>query len=299
MLGLGFILFLPGLALSSGPQMGWKRVRPWVFRLVILELVVLVLAGTVFAGNVFTPVGFTSDTNVAKMGIKPHLFATPVFLAIEVLAVAALVAFIRRWNDWWPSATGRGGLTLLLLSVGQFLPLLLAPYIFDRYYLATVLLLFPIAARAASYGSRPILAAGLALVLMTACTVVYVAGEQDYQAWQVARNQATCLAYRYANPMRVYAGYEAMAVYVEVPYYEQHGVILGGAAVANNPSYFSLQGPSNPIISVQFAPSNDTRPGYNYSSMASAKLVLVPGPGVQGLDIQVPSGSSSTCPPTG
>jgi hypothetical protein len=299
MLGLGLVLFLPGMALSSSPLVGWKRVRPWIFRLVILELVVLTLTGTVFAGNVFTPFGFTSNIDPAKMGIKPHLFALPIFLVIEILAVAALVAFVRRWHDWWRTATGRGGLTLLLLSLSQFLPLLLAPYIFDRYYLASVLLLSPIAARTASQGNRPVLAARLALALMAASTVLYVAGEQDYQAWMVARNQATCLAYQYASPMEVYAGYEAMAVYVEVPYYEHHGVVLGGAAVSNNPFYFSLQGPSDPLISVQFAPSNDPRPGYNYSSLASAKLVLVPGPSGRGLNIQAPSGQPPACPPTG
>jgi hypothetical protein len=134
--------------------------------------------------------------------------------------------------------------------------------------------------------------------MVAASTIIYVVGEQDYQAWQVARNEATCLAYQYADPMQVDTGYEELAVYVEIPYYEQHGVILGGVALPNTP-YFALKGPADPIISVKFVPANDPRPGYSYSSLASAKLVLVKGPRGQGLDIQVPSGSFPACPSTG
>ena len=305
MLGLALVPFLPGLALGLGRDRDWSWAKRWLLWLVIVDLVVyiwyLILARsdyTIFPGNVFSRYGFASAVSWYQMGLKPYLFTLPVFGAIQILAADALLAFAVRLKAWWPGRRQLPGMALLLLAVTQFFPLGLVHYIpYDRYYLPAALLLVPLAARAASKTRMPILAACVALALVAAGAVIYIVGEQDYQAWQVARNNAACLAYQYALPGQVYAGYEAMAVYVEIPYYEQHGVILGGAAISTNPTYFSLTGPTQPVLSVRFAPSNDPRPGYNYSSLASAKLVVAIGVNGPGLPIPAPTGTPA-CPLT-
>jgi len=253
----------------------------------------------IFPGNVLTEYGFGSSVNQYSMGQKPVLFGAPVFVAIEILAFNALLVFMKRFRDWWPGWANPAGTALLLLAVSQFLPLGLLHYIpYDRYYMPSVLLLVPLAARSASWSWKPALAGGMALVLVAVAGAFYAVGEQDYQAWQVARNNAACLAYQYASPNQVYAGYEAMATYVEVPYYDQHGVILGGVALSTNPTYFSLAGPAAPILSVRFVPTYDPRAGYTYFSLAPAKLVVAHGLNGLGLAIPVPQGAPA-CPATG
>lgn len=304
-LGLALVPFLPGLAL------GFSRSRPKLLVLGLLGLVIADLAATfvysyfnppdfsIFPGNLFTKYGFISAVSWYQMGNKPTLFAPPVFFAIEVLSLNTLLLFALRFRDWWPLRRHLPSLALLFLALTQFLPLGLVHHIpYDRYYLPAALLLMPLAARAASRTRLPRLAAGLALLLVTAGIALYVAGEQDLQAWQVARNNATCLAYQYARPDQVYAGYEAMAVYVEVPYYDLHGAILGGVALDTNTVYFSLYGPVNPFLSVRFAPLDDPRPGYAYSSLAPGKLVVVHGVNGTGLPTSAPE-PPPACPSLG
>jgi hypothetical protein len=293
MAGLSLAMLLPGLVLVARRSVRPGRAKLWLLGLGMWELLVLVRVGDIFPGNVFTPLGFNLQAVVLG---KPLLLSLPVYLAIEAVAVAALLAFVWCWRDWWPAKTEHSTALLLISALLQFLPLGLVHYLaFDRYYLPAVLLLVPVAARAASRTNRPALAAGLALVLAVAGAVVYVACEQDLQAWQVARNNAVCLAYQYASPSDVSAGYEANAVYVEVPYYERTGAILGGLWIKPGDPNFSLNGPADPIIQIVSSGPTDSRSGYNYSSLSPGKVVLVPGPKGVGLDIKVPS-VVPTCP---
>jgi hypothetical protein len=293
MVGLGLILFLPGLIMGARRSVRAGRTKLWITALALWEILVLLRAGDILPGNVFSPVGLNSVE--AVLG-KVVLYPFPIYLGLEIAAAAALLAFVWRWRDWWPAKTGRSGMLLLLLAIAQFLPLGLLHYLaFDRYYLPVVLALVPIAARVASQTTRPVLAARLALTLTVVSIGIYAVGEQDYQAWQVARNYAACLAYQYAAPFDVYAGYEANAVYGVVPYYERTGVILGGPPVPGRPN-FSVDGPADPIIRIVFAGPNDPRPGYNYSSWAPGKVVLMTGPRGAGVVIKVPGNAVQNCP---
>lgn len=292
MIGLGLILFLPGLLLCARRRAKVDRTRLLVLAVAVWELLVLARAGDLFPGNVFTIYGFNSAESIQG---KPFLFPVPLYLGVEIAALSALMLFLWRWRAWWPNKTGSIGTLLIVLSITQFLPLAFVQYLaFDRYYLPVILLLVPLAARAASQATRPVLAVRLALVLSVVSIGLYAIGEQDYQAWQVARNHAACLAYQYALPIEVNAGYEANAVYGEVPYYERTGVIFGGLPVPGQPD-FTVYGPADPVISIEFAGFNDPRPGYNYSSLASGKLILVPGPKGVTLDIKVPTDNIPQC----
>jgi hypothetical protein len=301
MIGLGLALFLPGLALGLR-RPAWVKTRHLRgARLLLLraplaviavcELLLLTHLWDIFPGDVFSQAGFV----VIQQANKPKLFALPVYFGFEAVAMFTAILFVWRRRSWWPSATGRPGGLLLVLALSQLLPLALVPYVaFDRYYLPATLLLVPLAAKVASTAARPVLVAWLALAMASASSVAYVVGEQDYQAWQVARDRAACLAYQYATPDRVQAGYEANAVYVEVPYYEQHGVILGGLWTKPGDPNFSLKGPLDPLIQLETVASSDPRPGYAYASLASGKVVLAVSPG-SGISLQVPPGAAR-CP---
>lgn len=296
MLGLGLILFLPGLALGFKKRVKVDRNRLWVASIVLWEIMVLTRVGDTFPGNVFTATGFNASQAWLS---KPPIFSWPVYFGTGIVAAMTMSLFVWRWRDWWPDQTGRSSALLLFLAVTQALPFALLHYLaFDRYYIPVIFLLIPLAARAASRTTRPILAARLALLLAVASTALYVVGEQDSQAWLLAHEKAACLAYQYASPLDVNAGYEANAVYAEVPYYERTGTILGVPLPDNN-GYFSLDGPVDPVIVIENAQTNDARPGYSYSSLMPGKVVLALGTRGFGINIQVPKNALPLCSPTG
>jgi dolichyl-phosphate-mannose-protein mannosyltransferase len=273
LVGLGLLPVLPGLAMSAERREPRDRSGLFVFALVLVEIAVfLVAGGDIFPGNVFQPRGFTLTTLVPNL--KPQLFPTPLFLGLEVGAVATVAFLLRRWRSLAPDTLGWPGVVLLLVGTLQFLPLMLLHYIaYDRYYLPIVVVLLPLAARAAS-GTRSVLLAGrLSLALVAALAVVYVVGEQDFQAWQVARDQTARLAYQQASPYDVNAGYEANAVYGEVPWYDSTGQVIGGTGIPGAGD-FSVDGPKAPALVLQYANPDDPRPGYGWSSLAPGKIII-------------------------
>ena len=98
--------------------------------------------------------------------------------------------------------------------------------------------------------------------------LLYVVGEQDYLAWQAARDRAALLAYQTTPPDQVQAGFEANAVYVELPRYERTG----------HADLFAILGPTNPKITLLFASASDPRPGVSYWSLAPGRIVLAQAP---------------------
>ena len=93
---------------------------------------------------------------------------------------------------------------------------------------------------------------------------LYVIGEQDYVAWQGARDQAARLAYQLAPREQVQAGFEANAVYVELPNYERTG----------RADLFAILGPEHPRVILRFAPASDPATGVSYSSLNPGRIVL-------------------------
>ena len=273
LVGLGLLPFLPGLAMTGRGRKSGDRSRLVVFALILVEVAVfLVGRGDIFPGNVFQPRGFNLTTLFANL--KPQLYPTPLFAGLEVGAVATLAFLIRSWRSLTPQRLGWPGAILLLVAGLQFLPLTLVHYVpYDRYYLPIVVALVPLAARAAGRTSTHLLPARLSLALLAAMVVVYCVGEQDFQAWEVARDQTAKLAYQQASPYAVNAGYEANAVYGEVPLYDRTGQIIGGTGIPGVRD-FSVDGPKAPALVLQFANSNDPRPGYTWSSLAPGKVII-------------------------
>ncbi len=273
-IGFGLAVMLPMLARRNdgrGQTARWhKRLG---FAVLAWGIGTAALTGTMLVGNVFSPLGL----NWTYLGgAKPVVYPLPVFAALGLAGLAATVALIYRL----PAAAGFrfdfSSLLLLAAAFVQFAPVLLDHYPpIDRYFLPVVAALLPLAARAAS-GASP-RRAWLGVAVAGALVVAYSIGEQDYQAFQVARDAAARAAYaRAGSPYVVHAGYEANGVYGEIPAYNRSGVTLSGLAKAH--AYdFSLEGPRDPLLRLLVVPAADPRPGFAYASIAPGKVIIVPG----------------------
>ena len=143
-------------------------------------------------------------------------------------------------------------------------------FIYDRYFFAVAGPLIPVVAALAARANYQRAARTWAAAAIAAGLLLYVVGEQDYLAWQAARDRAARLAYQTTPPNQVQAGFEANAVYVELPAYERTG----------HADLFAILGPVRPRITLLFAPPNDPRPGVSYWSLAPGRIVLAqPSPG--------------------
>jgi hypothetical protein len=266
MLGLGLIPF--GVALALKPKEpgadSWWSVASGLLGVVgaVGCLVDLAQFGMIFTGNVFTPLGFAA----ILQGAKPPIFPGQIFRAVEIAAIvtfALLFILRRRW--WKPVAMGNEGLFLVLVSDSQFLPLLaVQTFIYDRYFLPVIAPLIPVVAMTAARSLGQLPARTWAALALLGGVALYIAGEQDYLAWQAARDRAAQLAYQMAPGREVQAGFEANAVYVELPDYERTG----------RADLFAITGPADPQVSLLFAPLSDRRPGVPYSSLAPGRIVL-------------------------
>jgi hypothetical protein len=266
MLGLGLIPYAAALALrprardhESGWSLAWAALG--IFG-AFGCLVDLSQFGMIFPGNVFSPLGFTA----ILPGSKPPIFPGLVFQAIEIAAATTFVLlFVFRRRTWTPGAVPREALQLSLISIALFLPLLIVPwFIYDRYFLPVVAPLVPVVAAVATGALRQRAAKGWAAIALAAGLMLYVIGDQDYLAWQAARDRAALLAYQSVQRNQVQAGFEANAVYVELPDYDRSGV-------ANR---FAITGPAQPRVTLRFAGPADPRPGVSYWSLAPGRIVL-------------------------
>ena len=266
MLGLGLIPFAAALALRPPIP---NRDTVWSLGIAVLAvvgvvgcLVDLARFGMIFPGNVFSPLGFTATL----AGSKPPIFPGPVFQAVEIAAVISFVMLLvvrRRW--WTPRVLGPHGVVLILVSAAQFLPLLVVQwFIYDRYFLPVIAPLVPLVAAVASGAVRQPAARAWAAAALAGGLALYVIGEQDYVAWQGARDQAARLAYQLAPREQVQAGFEANAVYVELPNYERTG----------RADLFAILGPEHPRVILRFAAASDPATGVSYSSLNPGRIVL-------------------------
>jgi hypothetical protein len=236
------------------------------------------------------PRGLTPDLT----GTKGSPFSIPLFLVTELLATATFVILLYVRRDLW-GLRRLDPQQLFLLAVGgsQLLPLLLLQTtLFDRYYLPVLAPIVPLLALRAATTTRPRLAAAGAIGSLMLGQGLYIAGESDFEAWQVARDRAATLAFRQVPANQVDAGYEANATAVEIPAYEASGAILGGLARSALDFDYAATGPAHPVIRLEFAPIGDPRPGVDYRALTtSGRIVLARPSGAQD-----PAGSGGFAP---
>lgn len=231
-------------------------------------MILLLLLFPYLPGNIWTFVGPAPTL----AGAKPP----PLPLAIDLVLVGLCpIIFwllgLAASGRWVRVAASDSRFVFLLATSGLQLLLLLPNTLtlYDRYYLPVLAPLVPMVCALAERHGRPGAAglAGVTCVILLGLSVIY---EQDYQSWQEARDQAARLAYRCANPGRVNAGYEANAVYIEIPEYETTGKWQLGRLGRN----VNILGPPRPDLWLEFAGPNDSRPGVRYGSVASGKIVI-------------------------
>ena len=222
----------------------------------------------IWPGNVWTSSGL-GPTHIG--GAKPALVDLRAFLALEALTIAAIVVlFCWRRRAWLPGSLGTGGVFLVTAALLHLAPMPFTSPL-DRYYLAVALPLVPVLAGIASRGciGSPRLAgwaAGWAVGCLVVGVVYYAFAEQDYLAWQQARDQAARLVYGQVDPALVDAGYEATASHVAVP------VLAATGRVVIDPIDLI---PAHPRVRLLFAPADDRRPGVSWNSISPGRIVVV------------------------
>jgi hypothetical protein len=172
---------------------------------------------------------------------------------------------VLRRRDWAAPHVPPGGALLIAIAAAQFVPLLAVSwFVYDRYYLPVIAPLVPLAAWYAAGTLRQPVARTWAAAALVSGLILYGIGEQDYLAWQSARDRAAQLAYQQAPADQVQAGFEANAIYVELPRYERTG----------RADLFAILGPERPQIILRYAPASDTGAGVGYRSLAPGRIVL-------------------------
>jgi hypothetical protein len=287
MLGLAALpfagaLWSGGAGMFVGDSAG-RNARRWRNRLAfaLCAMGILSAAGLAafgynpFPGDYLTSQGL-GPTHVD--GVKPSLYPLPLYLLLAALATACGVLIFWRWRDgWMPRRLGRDGGFLVMLALFQLLPFL-QTNVLDRYYLPVVTVMLPTVARFATLSehragawSKP-----FAPVAMVLGLVVYGVGQQDYHAWETARDGAARLAYSQAAPSRVQAGFEANGVYIELPGYERDG-LPGTPPLTEGRDLPSMVGPKDPTLRLEFAGPGDSRPGTSWTSVSPGRIVVRPG----------------------
>jgi hypothetical protein len=223
----------------------------------------------IFPGDVFGNWGL-GELHLG--GSKPNLFPLPVFYGIEMAVTASfLVLLVWRRRIWSSLAATGGGAMLIALSLTQAIPMLFTSPT-DRYHLAIAAPLAPVLAMVASNvrTSPALRAAGLgwALIALIAGLGYFVAGEQDYQAWQRARDETARQAIAAAGT-QADVGFEAAGVYLAEP---------AVAATGRLPSYLDPNSLTvhDAKLRLEFSDQSDKRPGANYNSLSSGRIVIVP-----------------------
>ena len=269
MAGLVLMPFAVGLAFPSPAARGPRWVGRVMLAIAASGLAVILRAAlqhdTIFPGIELTPQGFVPT----MAGAKPQIFPWPLFLVLEAAAAGTAAGIlVLRGRCWWPRFRRPEHSFLLLVALSQCLPLfLLHLSISDRYFLPVVAPLVPLAALVASTSTARA-ALPWAIGCLAAGLALFIVGEQDYIACQVARDQAARLAYQSTARDAVNAGYEANAVYVALPYFERTRLI--GPGNRN----FALFGPRHPLRWLEFAQPTDPRPGVDYRSLRPGRIVI-------------------------
>ena len=256
------------LPLLGAVAIAWNRRS---IAVVVIAAALVLLAQWRFSwlpGNIWTLVGPAPTLAGHK---EP-----PVSLAVNLVVIAlSPVVFLLVGPaavDRWATAARADVRVIFLLFVSGAQLALLIPNtltLFDRYYLPVLAPLVPIVCALGQRYSRPggLAVASVACAAMLVLSAVY---ELDYQSWQWARDAAAQLAYRCAPPDRVNAGYEANAVYIEIPAFEATGKF----DVGRIGRLFTINGPPNPLLRLEYAAATDPRPGVAYGVLTRGRVAI-------------------------
>jgi hypothetical protein len=267
-LGVFALPFLMALLQWSRPQGRAASISVGVIAVALVALVVLFanVYPSAGSGNYFTDRGLGPTT---VPGNKVPLFPAPLWGAIEgLMVVAGTASLLSVWRHIRVRQPDPAHVFLAVLALLEY-AVLFRLNSFDRYFLPVALPLVPIVAAAASANRRG-RGHAWAIAVMLLGLGVSAIGEQDYQAWQVARAAAADQAYERVDPMLVDGGLEANGVHRDIPYFEKTGLATGPLGYTRNPA---VAGPARPCIRLYFAAPDPLGPGVAYRSIASGRIV--------------------------
>jgi hypothetical protein len=271
LLGLLLVPFalVPGRSLvrrmSLASAVGMRAMAAVIGLIAVFAITLQVAHWSAFPGNIFTSTGFAPGLH----GDKPPLMPPLLFMGIEALALVSFATIAWSVTTRVKLLPPVPSFALVALAGSQLLPLLvLQANFYDRYYLPVALLCCPILAALATHAPWQAVARAWAIAATAGGIILYVAGEQDYQAWQLARDLAAHQAYSRLSPLEVDAGYEANAVYGFLPAVERDGY-------SQRLWDYLTHGPQQPRLILRFAGKGDPRPGIPYRSVAPGKVVSV------------------------
>jgi hypothetical protein len=272
-IGLALIPFVLGLLTIRYVRPSRDHRGPALIALAgAIALILITHAGLPITSDGFQPMGLM-DVQASNPQTKQLLYPWPLFQAVMAVALVSFAVFsIWRWGAW--RAVGPAGVTLVAVAVSQLVPWFISPHFaYDRYYLPIAAPLVPLGAWLADQSMRPSLAQAWAVGALAFGLALYAVGEQDYQAWQQSRDATARLAYQTTSPEYVSAGYEANAVYWELPYYDRTGKDVSGWSDRSGWD-FAVLGPRQPQTRLVFAAADDPRPGFRYESLSPGKVVI-------------------------
>jgi hypothetical protein len=265
MFGVALIPLAVALVATVWRQRRW-RWWPVVLGVALGWCIISALSSFIFPGNYLNAAGLG---RVTMPGTKPGLFLA----VIPTLSVAAMLSFIAAAI----AISARWGLSrldpavLFLVVFGVLVTATAGPAgTADRYFLPAVVAFLPVVAWAGSSVRMSREAAIAGALTALAMISLYIVGEQDYQAWQAARETIVEQIYRLLPADRVDAGYEVYAVRVLIPNYERTGMFP--VPLAQLPSGGGI---SNPDVGLFMALPSDPRPGISYRSLAPGRIVAV------------------------
>jgi len=269
----------PAASMHESPRPPNRRRRAIgvLLALVVADAMVLTVSQIpTLPGDYFT---FRGLGPAHTAGIKPNLYPLWLLFSIEVVALASVIALLLGGRGRTDAPKRSAGVNfLVVLGALQLIPLAFGP-ILDRYYLPALVPILPVLARLASSREARFAAGARAWAIgaMIAGIAIYAVGEQDYQAWNLARDTAAKRAFASAPPSLVDGGFEVNGVYTELPDYEAHGVPRRAPEL--DPAKLpSVVGPTHPRFRLMFAAANDPRDGVSYNSLAPGRIVIAPVP---------------------
>ncbi|MGI8610340.1 MAG: hypothetical protein ACR2MY_14145 [Candidatus Dormibacteria bacterium] len=202
-------------------------------------------------------------------GDKP-LLLTGVLPLLKVLAVAAFTAMVAAtYRRVRVRALSPAMVFLVVLALTQAAPMLTFS-VYDRYYLPVLVILLPMVAVLPGGDVPSSASAAWAAAALVALGALFVAGQQDYLAWQASRDRLAQEVAAAQPDATLFGGYETYGTYILIPRFEAG--MYGGPTGPDLPSFV---GPANPGITIEFARRGDPRPGIDYASLAPGRVVMV------------------------
>jgi len=261
------LLTLPfAVAILKRPPTDVNKRTWWGPPLVALLFAALFTDAFSAASGTILPNGYLNSWGLGVLTLpgNPQFFPAWFLLLLNLtIVIWALIILGWRRQMWSPRALGFPAWLLLLFAAGQLVAVFSVTQIYDRYYFPVVAPVIPLLASIASRAPvRRLTSHTWAIAILVIGVAIYAAGEQNYMAWQVARDKTAQLAYQTYPAYEVNAGFEETAQHVWIPLLENPG--------RNLPRDLSR----HPRAVLLVAAANDPRPGYRYSSLVPGKIVL-------------------------